>query len=85
MESTQCNDINVIRMILLVIGVIMTECYYATPGIMFIKYYRQQLPEKYLPTIQILTNRKKKNIYKRKFYQDNLELVDYEVDFSIVK
>ena len=56
MESTQCNDINVIRMILLVIGVIMTECYYATPGIMIIKYYRQQLPEKYLPTIQILTN-----------------------------
>lgn len=56
MESTQCKDIDVIRMILLVVGVIMTECYYATPGIMFIKYYKQKLPEKYLPTIQILTN-----------------------------
>ena len=31
MESTQCKDIDVIRMILLVVGVIMTECSYATP------------------------------------------------------
>ena len=29
MESTQCKDIDVIRMILLVVGVIMTEYYSA--------------------------------------------------------
>ena len=58
MESNQCEDqvIKIIRIILIVIGIIMIEVYYATPGIQLYKFYKKQLPENLLPTIQILTN-----------------------------
>lgn len=58
METDKCeeNPVYAIRIILIVIGLIMIEIYYATPGIMLYKFYKQQLPEKLLPTIQILTN-----------------------------
>lgn len=59
METNNCDNdqvVKIIRIILIVIGIIMIEIYYATPGIQLYKFYKKQIPEKLLPTIQILTN-----------------------------
>ena len=45
METNNCDNdqvVKIIRIILIVIGIIMIEIYYATPGIQLYKFYKKQ-------------------------------------------
>lgn len=49
-------DMEVVQWIIAGLGILLIEIYYISPSIMLYKYYKGEITEKYLPTIQILTN-----------------------------
>ena len=56
MDENYSDFVATMRMILIVIGTTLIEIYYASPGIMLYKYNKEKIPEKMIPTLQILTN-----------------------------
>lgn len=49
-------EMNLVQWIIAGLGIFLIEIYYISPSIMLYKYYKNEINEKYLPTIQILTN-----------------------------
>lgn len=56
MDDKYSDFVYTMRTILIVIGTTLIEIYYASPGIMLYKYNKEKIPEKMIPTLQILTN-----------------------------